>query len=189
MPLFGGNGVLGAAGGLAEDLGKPVTGDNDGESYPAHYDVARFDEFGNDSLSQGKTVEIARDEIPAGIARRWGYGRAANPANQGYAYGIFQNASGEQIHGKLVFVWENSTGRETQVVHELDTQDMDTADRYDRETQPPMPEQTDKERAEQDQSMVLLFEARTDPSSITNNYGIDSGNSECRLPATEYDVS
>lgn len=188
MGLFDNGGLLGGASAVADDIGAPATQEND-ESYPAHYDVDRFDSFGNDSLSQGKAVEIARDEIPAGIARRWGFGSAKHEANQGYAYAVLQNADGEQIHGRLVFVWENATGRETQVVHELDSQDMDTADRYDRDTQPPMPEQTDKNRAERDQSLVLLFEARTDPSTITNNYGIAAGQSECRLPATEYDLS
>lgn len=187
------NGVLGAAGSLADDLGQSPRGGNE-ESYPAHYNVDRFDSFGG-TLTEGKPVEIARDEIPAGLARRWGYGRAKNPANQGYAYGIFQNSgdgtadSEEQIHGKIIFQWENSTGRSTQVVHELDTEDMDTADRYDRDTQPPMPEQVDKNRAEQDQSLVVLFEPTTPAADIANDYAISAEFSECRLPATEYDLS
>lgn len=188
MALFD-NGVLGGSGlsDLANDLGKPKeSAAND--SYPAHYNPSRFDSFGGD-LKQGQAVEIARDTVPAGIERRFGFGSANTPQNQGYQYAVLNNASGEQIHGKLIYMWESSTGRETQVVHEESTRDMDTADRYDRDTQPPLPEQRDKNRASQDESLVVLFEATTDPANITNNYGVDAGASEARLPATEYDVS
>lgn len=188
MALFN-NGVLGDGGlaDMANDLGKPKESTAK-DSYPAHYNPERFDSFGGD-VKQGQAVEIARDTVPAGIERRWGFGKADAPHNQGYQYAVFNNASGEQIHGKLIYTWESSTGRETQVVHEEATQDLDTADRYDRDTQPPLPEQRDKNRAEQDESLVVLFEATTDPANITNNYGIDATESECRLPATEYDVS
>lgn len=186
MSLLNG-GLVNQARALAEDMGQPASGENE-ESYTHPYDPGTFDSFGTD-LTQGQAVELARDQTPAGIARRWGFGSAKHAANQGYLYGIFNNASGEQIHGKLIFQWENSTGRETQVVHEAYTNDMDTSSRYDRDTQPPMPEQVDKNRADQDESLVVLFEAATDPANITNNYGIDAGASECRLPATEYDVS
>jgi hypothetical protein len=188
MGLFD-DGMLGGGGlqELAGDLGKPQEAARD-DSYPAHYNPSRFDSFGGE-LTEGKAVEIARDTVPAGIERRWGFGRAQNPQNQGFQYGIFQNASGEQIQGVLIYQWENSTGRETQVVHEEQTNDMDTADRYDRDTQPPLPEQRDKNRAAQDEALVVLFEATTPAGDITNAYEIDAGASECRLPATEYDVS
>lgn len=189
------NGILGGGGlsDLANDLGKPKeSAAND--SYPAHYNVQRFDSFGGD-LKQGQAVEVARDTVPAGIERRFGFGKADAPDNQGYQYGIFQNSgdgtadSEEQIHGKLIYMWESSTGRETQVIHEESTQDMDTTDRYNRDSQPPLPEQRDKNKAEQDESLVVLFEATTDPADVVNNYAISADFSECRLPATEYDVS
>lgn len=182
-------GILGSGGlsDLADDLGKPKESARN-DSYPAHYNVQRFDSFGA-TLQEGEAVELARDTIPAGIERRWGFGAAKHSDNQGYQYGVFQNAAGEQIHGKLIYTWESSTGRQTQVVHEESTADMDTTDRYNRDEQPPMPEQRDKNTAEQDESLVVLFEATTPAADITNTYAIDAGTSECRLPATEYDVS
>lgn len=174
---------------VARELGRPEsTAADPADDYPKNYTPERFDEFGGD-LTQGKEVEIARDTTPAGLERRWGLGSADQPDNQGYAFGQFNNASGEQIHGHLIFKWENSTGRETEVVHEIDTRDIDTTDRYNRDQQVPVPEQTHKNKAGQDESLVVYFEAETDPANITNNYGIDAGATECRLPATEYDVS
>lgn len=196
MALFDG-GLLGGGGlaSMAEEMGRPAsTQKDDGDDYPRNYTTDRFDSFGG-ALTHGKPVEIARDMSPAGIARRWGLGSAKQPDNQGFAFGIFQNSgdgtadSEEQIHGTLIFQWENSTGRETQVVHEIDTRDIDTADRYDRDQQVPVPEQTDKNKAAQDESLVVLFEAETDPADIVNDYAISQEFSTCRLPATEYDVS
>lgn len=196
MALFG-NGILGGGGlaSVAEEMGRPVSTQQDqGDDYPRNYTPARFDEFGG-SLTQGKAVEIARDMSPAGIKRRWGLGSAKQPDNQGFAFGVFKNSgdgtadSEEQIHGTLIFQWENSTGRETQVVHEIDTRDIDTTDRYNRDMQVPVPEQTDKKKASQDESLVLLFEAETDPADIVNDYAISQEFSTCRLPSTEYDVS
>jgi hypothetical protein len=180
------NGLMGISR-QAKELGKPQEAAQE-ESYRNPLGTADFDSFGAD-LQQGEYVELANQVIPAGIERRWGYGSADQPENQGYAYGVFQNSSGEQVHVKLSFEWRNSTGRETQVVEEADSRDMDTADRYDRDTQPPMPERTDKNRATQDEEMVVKAKGLTDPGTITNNYGIDGGSSETRLPTTEYDVS
>jgi hypothetical protein len=164
------------------------TRSDEGEEYRYNYSPNRFESLGGD-LTQGKPVEVARDTIPAGVERRWGFGSAEFEANQGYAFGQFENADGEQIHGQLIFVWENSTGRETQVVTEVDTRDIDTTDRYNRDMQVPIPEQNNKNKAVQDQSMVVLFEAETDPADITNDYAIDASTSQFRFPATEYDVS
>lgn len=191
MGLLDGNGLMGG-GGLAEQarsLG--VSGEtrrDRGDEYRYNYSPNRFEELGG-SLTQNKPVEIARDTIPAGIERRWGFGSAEFEANQGYAYGKFRNPDGNTIHGNLIFVWENSTGRETQVVTEIDTRDIDTTDRYNRDEQVPIPEQTSKNKAKQDQSMVVLFEAEDDPDDVTGDYEIDAAESEFRLPATEYDVS
>lgn len=190
MPLFGNGGLLGGASKVAEEMGKPTeAADGDAESYRKPFSVGSFDQFGNDSLTQGEEVELARVRTPAGLERRWGFGRADQAENQGYAYGHFNNADGEAIHGRIGLQWENSTGRRTEVTEELDTRDMDTQDRYNRDAQPPVPEAQDKERAEQDEHLIVTFEPETDPADITNNYGVAAGASECRLPATEYDVS
>ena len=175
--------------GVANELGRPESTTNDpADDYPHNYTPDRFDEFGG-ALREGREVEIARDVVPAGIERRWGLGSASQPENQGYAYGQFKNASGEQIHGVLTFKWENSTGRQSQVVHEIDTRDIDTSDRYNRDQQVPVPEQTTKNRASQDEKMVVTFEAETPEADVTNAYEIDRDASDFRLPATEYDVS
>lgn len=184
------NGLLGGAGKLASEMGKTTeAASNSGDSYRFPLSVDDFDSFGNDSLTQGEEAEIARLRTPAGLERRWGFGSAEHEANQGYAYGTFQNASGEAIHGKVTLMWENSTGRQTEVTEELASKDMDTADRYNRDAQPPVPEAQDKEKAQQDEYLVVTFTPSTDPAGITNNYGIAAGSSETRLPTTEYDVS
>ena len=188
MGLFDG-GLLGGGGvaGVAEELGKPQDSAQ-ADSYRKPMGVEDFDTFGT-SLTEGKAVELAYWEAPAGIARRWGYGTAMAEANQGYAYGVFQNANGEQIEGTVILKWENSTGRGEQVVDEVDSKDIDTNDRYNRDEQVPIPEDTSKKRAEQDERLTVWFEASTDPDNITNSYLIDAANSEVRLPTTEYDLS
>lgn len=181
-------GLLG--GNVGKELGVSSEAHRDsGETYSKPLTVSRFDSFGTGTMQQGEEVELARVRSPAGIARRWGFGTAEAAANQGYAYGHFMNANGEAIHGILILKWENSTGRETQVATELATEDMDTSNRYDREQQPPVPEQQGKNKAEQDEHLVVSFEPETDPADITNDYAIDAASSECRIPATEYDVS
>lgn len=174
---------------VASELGRPQsTTEDPADDYPHNYTPSRFDTFGG-ALREGREVEIARDVVPAGIERRWGLGSAEAPENQGYAFGQFQNADGEQIHGILTFKWENSTGRESQVVHEIDTRDIDTTDRYNRDQQVPFPEQTQKNRASQDEKMVVTFEAETPEADVTNDYALDAASCDFRLPATEYDVS
>lgn len=188
MGLFDG-GLLGGGGvaGVAQELGKPQDSAQ-ADSYRKPMGVEDFDTFGT-SLTEGKAVELAYWEAPAGIARRWGYGTAMAEANQGYAYGVFQNANGETIEGTVILKWENSTGRGEQVVDEVDSKDIDTNDRYNRDEQVPIPEDTSKKRAEQDERLTVWFEASTDPDNITNSYLIDAANSEVRLPTTEYDLS
>lgn len=183
-------GILGGASQLANEVGQSSeAAASAGEAYRKPMTVSRFDEFGIASLQQGEEHELARVRTNAGLERRWGFGAADKPDNQGYAYGKFQNGAGEIIHGILSLKWENSTGRSQEVTEELATEDMDTADRYNRDAQPPVPEAQGKEKAEQDEYLVVTFTPETDPADITNSYSIDAGASECRLPTTEYDVS
>jgi len=178
--------------GVARELGVPEsTAKENTVSYRKPISPDDFDSFGSDLQSKGEEVEIARYQIPAGIARRWGYGRADVGAgtNQGFLFGKLQNASGEEIDGQVSFKWENATGREVEVTDEAQTQDMSTSNRYDREQQRPFPERTDKKRAVQDQYLVVTFTPSTAASDITNNYGVDKGKSEARWPTTEYDLS
>lgn len=181
-------GLTGAADTLTSELGKPSKDAKEGDSYRRPYNVGSFDEFGHD-LTQGKAVEIARNRIPAGLEQRWGYGVAQAQANQGYVWGHFRNSEGESIHGRVVLQWENSTGRESQVVQEFDSRDIDTQDRYNREEQIPLPEAQDKNKASQDEFMTVHFEAETDPSTLTGALEIDPAESEIRIPATEFDIS
>lgn len=184
------NGLLGAGSQLANEVGQSTEAANaNGDAFRKPLTVSRFDEFGHDSLSEGDKVELSRVRTPAGIERRWGYGRADREANQGYSYGHLKNGAGENIHGILSYEWENSTGRRTEVSTELASDDMATSDRYDRDTQPPMPEAQDKEKAEQDEFLVVYFTPETPAADITNAYAIDAGASEVRWPTTEYDVS
>lgn len=190
MSIFD-SGLLGN-GGLSSALetGIPEGSKNEsGESYRVPMGVEDFDEFGAGLQAAGDTVELASWEAPPGTARRFGFGRADAPENQGYLYGNLQNAAGEQIHGALTYRWRNSSGRETQVNDEAKTSDMDTANRYDREKQRPYPENTDKKRAEPFQELVVEFTPSTAAADITNDYAIDAATSEVRFPTTEYDVS
>lgn len=182
------NGLLG--GNLANEIGASTEAAKSGaDTYRKPLSPSSFDSFGAGSLTQGEEKEIARLETGSGLERRWGYGRADQAENQGYVYGHLKNASGENIYGMLIFMWENSTGRQTEVAEEIPAQDIDTADRYNRDSQPPLPEKQDKNKAEQDEFLVVRFIPDTDPADITNSYSIDKGASEARWPATEYDVS
>lgn len=186
--LFGGGGLLGGSGGLAGELGIPESTEADnGDPYEAPLTPTRFDDFGA-TLSQGRAVEIARVEIPPETSRRWGFGSAQNEANQGWLFGQFYNANDEQIHGKLIFKWENATGRQSETIAEVDTKDIDTTDRYNRDQQKPMPEATNKNKANAFQYLIVEMEAETDPSTITNDYKVAEANSDARMPTTEYDL-
>lgn len=186
--LFGGGGLLGGSGGIAEELGVPQsTNDDPADPYEAPLSPTRFDQFGA-TLSEGRSVEIARVEIPPETERRWGFGTAKNEANQGWLFGQFNNADGEQIHGKLIFKWVNATGRNEQVIAEVDTKDIDTTERYNRDQQKPMPEATDKRKAQAFQYLTVEFEAETPPADITNDYAVDLSQSDGRFPTTEYDL-
>jgi len=182
------NGLMGGLGGLADDLGKPSSGDSGGDSFGTPFGVTDFDSFGA-TLVPGQFQEIARYEVPAGTEHRWGFGTAKRPANQGYGYAELNNADGEQLHGKLSLRWENATGRRTEVATEIDSQDIDTPNRYDREQQKPIPEQVDKRKASQDQFLVVEFKATTPEADITNDYAISAAESDVRLPTTEYDTA
>lgn len=189
MALLDG-GLLDMGSSALSDLGKPASGDSDvNTSYRKPLGVGQFDNFGASSLVQGETRELARLQVAAGLALRWGFGSAEYEANQGYAYGKLNNSNGEQIHGVLTFKWENATGRESQVVEEVDSNDISTPNRYDRDQQRPFPEQTDKNRAMQDQFLVVEFTPTTDPADITNSYAVDAGSSDVRIPTTEYEVA
>lgn len=189
MPLFGKGGLLGGVS-LGDELGQSnEAATSDAEAYRKPLTVSRFDSFGAASLQEGDETELARVQTPAGLERRWGYGAADKPDNQGYAYGHFKNANDEQIHGIISLKWENSTGRRQEVSEELASEDMATSDRYNRDSQPPVPEAQGKEKAQQDEHLVVTFTPETDPANITNDYAIDASASECRLPVTEYDVT
>lgn len=190
MGLLDGGLLNGGLAQKAKEAGVPeATKKESGDSYRKPMNVGNFDSFGTSLQGQGEPVELARWEAPAGIARRWGYGRADTDANQGYLFGQFRNASDETINGTVVFKWENSTGRRTQVNDEAETGDMDTPNRYDREQQRPYPEDTDKARATENEYLVVEFVPSTDPADITNNYEIDAAASDARFPTTEYDVA
>lgn len=175
------NGLAGVINGGAAGAGRG----SGAEKYQRPLDVDDFDDFGG-SLRAGKFVEIGSLETPAGIERRWGWGDPEHEANQGYAFGVFQDSDGVQQHVKLSLEWRNSTGRRTQVVEEVDSRDMDTDDRYDRSSQIPIPERVGKERASIHQELVV----RAMPVGDTGDGDeIDAGNTVMRLPVTEYDVS
>jgi hypothetical protein len=191
MGLFDGSGMLGS-GGLqnAIETGVPQASKEEaGESYRQPMAPSDFDQFGASLSQAGEEVELASWEAPPGVARRWGFGRADAPENQGYLYGVLNNGDGEEIEGAISFEWRNATGRETQVVDEAKTSDMNTSDRYNRDKQRPMPEQTDKNRASAFQELVVMFTPETPAADITNDYEIDMASSKARWPTTEYDVA
>jgi len=175
--------------GIAADLGKPTSSDEAAPSYRKPLGVSAFDTFGATGLTQGEERELARIRTPAGLRRRWGFGTAKNDSTLGYAYGKLKNGSGEIIHGVLSLQWRAQTERNSQVVEEIDSQDINTPNRYDREQQRPIPEQTDKNKASQDQYLRITFTPVTDPANITNNYEVVAAESELRIPTTEYDLT
>jgi len=188
MALLDGGLFGGGLAGMADDLGKPQSGDSATESFGTPFGVDEFDSFGG-QLVEGQFQEIARYRVPAGTEHRWGFGTAKRPENQGYAFGQLYNANDEQLHGKISLRWENATGRETEVATEVDSKDIDTPNRYDREQQKPIPEQTDKNKARQDQYLVVEFKASTPAADIINDYEVDAAASDVRIPTTEYDVA
>jgi hypothetical protein len=194
MGLLDGNGLLGGGDGgirqLAAEAGIPEdTKNQPGESYRVPMSPDDFDSFGATLQAAGEEVELASWESSPGTARRWGYGRADAPENQGYIYGKMQNSDGEIIHGTLTYKWRNATGRQTEVNDEAKTEDMNTSSRYNRDEQRPYPEDTDKKRAGPFQELVVMFTPSTPAADITNNYAIDRTASEARWPTTEYDLT
>lgn len=193
MPLFGnGGGLLGSGGisQMAREAGVPEESKRGNtESYRVPMSPDDFDSFGATLQAAGEEVELAAWESAPGVARRWGYGRADLAENQGYLYGQLNNADGEQIHGTLSYEWRNTTGRKTEVNDEAKTEDMDTASRYDRESQRPYPEDTGKKRADPFEELVVKFVPSTPAADIANDYAIDRATSEARWPTTEYDLT
>lgn len=165
--------------GLVEDLGKSEDAARR-ESFNQNFDTGDFDYFGGDTLS-GEYTEVAEYVVPAGTEVSWGYGRAANEANQGYVYADIRDDADEEIRpGKIRLVQRNPTGRRERVVAEFALDDVDN-DRYDRSQQPPLPEQRDKPLVTQDSSIVVKI--LTDGTDT-----VDPDNSELRLPVSEYEV-
>jgi hypothetical protein len=150
-------------------------------AYNRDFNTGDFDSFGGDTQS-GKFIEVGRFKVPASTEYAWGYGSADNPENQGYLYVDLQDGSSNQIEGTIQLVQESATGRQKVVVAEYDTNRLDSS-KSDRTNMVPLPEQVDKPKVGQDSYLVLYF----DGSSGGNT--IDSGNSECIFPVTEYDLS
>ena len=173
-------GLMGLGDQLADDLGKPKEA-AEAETYEKPFSPSTFDEFGG-PVRAGREVEVARYRAPAGTEVRWGSGRAKNSDNQGYAWAQPRNEEDEPITGLWIFKWENSTGRRERVINEIQAEDIDTEDRYNRDRQKPFPEARDKPKAEQDQFLTVTFVAEEDGE-------IDADNTSCRFPATEYDVA
>jgi len=173
-------GLMNLGGNLADELGKSSSAAGS-DTYGKPFAPETFDTFGG-PVRAGKEVEIGRYRAPAGTEVRWGEGTAKNATNQGFAWAQIRDDTDIPVYGRLIFKWANSTGRSTRVVEEIDSADIDTADRYNRDKQKPFPEKTDKPAAEQDQFLVLTFVADADAT-------ISEANTSCRFPATEYDVS
>lgn len=157
-------------------------------AFSRDFGVTNFDEWGG-TLQSGKFIEIGRFRAPADTEYSFGYGRAANPSNQGYIYfdpvasGEGTGADGDEIEGTLRLVVESSTGRSQHVVADLDTAKLDSS-KSNREKMVPLPEQVGSPLATQDAYLVLKLDPR----------GSDDGkhvadDTEMIMPVTEYDLS
>ena len=164
---------------LSEVLGKPAesAGRN---SFNRELNVDNFDSFGGD-VTAGKFTEIARFRVPSDTEYAWGYGSAKNPDNQGRLFINLQNATPAEVEGTIRFTVESSTGRNTEVVSDFDTERLD-ASKTDRTQMVALPEQIGSALATEDAYLVVQMNPNASDT-------IDAGNSDVIIPVTEYDLS
>lgn len=165
----------------SEVLGKP-SGAASRNSFSREFNVGDFDEFGGD-VTAGKYVEISRFRVPANTEYSWGYGSAANAENQGYLYVDLRNnaTTPAKVEGTIRFTVESSTGRNTEVVADFDTERLD-ATKSDRGSMVPFPEQVGSAVASEDAYMTIRMSPNVSDTIV-------AGNSDVIIPATEYDLS
>lgn len=157
-----------------------ATDDSNAPSFSRDFNIGDFDSFGGD-VTEGKFVEIARFKVPADTEYSFGYGAARNPENQGYIYIDLQNGTPGAVEGTLRLKVESSTGRNAEVVKDLDTETLD-ATKTNREEKVPLPEQVDSPVATQDAYLVMELNPSNDDT-------IDQTESDIIVPITEYDFS
>jgi hypothetical protein len=167
---------------LGDITGKPNQSE-EAESFSREFNVGDFDEFGGD-ITPGKYIEVARFRVPSDTEYSWGYGKASAPENQGYFYVDLQSGTPNPVNGTIRFIVESSTGRNTEVVADYDTERLD-ASKTNRNKQVPFPEQVSSALATEDAFLIVKLDA----SSSNTDQNVDSSNSEVIIPATEYDLS
>lgn len=167
---------------LGDVTGKPNQSES-ADAFSREFNVGDFDTFGGD-VTAGKYIEIARFKVPADTEYSWGYGKASAPENQGYLYVDLQSGTPNPVEGTLRFTVESSTGRNTQVVADFDTERLE-ASKTNREKQVPLPEQVSSALATEDAFLVIQLNAAPGNTDQT----VDDGESEVIIPATEYDYS
>lgn len=169
---------------LGDITGQPNSSANR-NAFSRELNVGDFDSFGG-SVTDGKYVEIFRLQVPADTEWSWGYGSAKNPENQGYLYvDLMDNSSTPvAVDGQLRFVIESSTGRNTEVVKDIDTERLDQS-KTNRQQMVPFPEQVQSSLATQDAYLV----GKLDPVSSNDGDTVSGANSDVIIPASEYDLS
>jgi hypothetical protein len=177
------NNISGQAERIADTLGvDPESGSNEAPAFNRDYTAGSFDSFGG-SVDSDQFYEIARFQVPASTEYAWGYGRAANPENQGYLYVDLQDSS-DPVEGTLRLMQESATGRQTLVVADFDTTTLDGS-KTDRTQRVPLPEQVNNPKVGKDSYLVVELETNSDTGSTT----VNTSNSDVVFPVTEYDLS
>lgn len=174
--------VFGLNNGVANQLSETLGADPESASRNAFnrdFNVNNFDDFGGD-VTAGKYTEIGRFRVPSSTEYAFGYGRAANPENQGYLYVDLQNKTPAAVEGTIRLELQSATGRTSTVIADFDTEKLD-ASKTDRTQQVPLPEQVSDPLASEDSFLVLKFDPNTDDT-------VSAADSEVIIPVTEYDL-
>jgi hypothetical protein len=172
-----------SGGDVSETLGDVVGRSEESatrQAFSRDFNTENFDSFGGD-VTPGKFIELARFQVPSDTEYAIGYGRAANPENQGYQFVDLQDGTPSAVEGTLRYKVESSTGRQSEVVADFDTERL-SASKTNREQQVPLPEQVGSSLATEDSFIVLELDAA---SSAT----VSASNSEVIIPLTEYDLT
>jgi len=142
----------------------------------SHFSIA---DEGTKDIQAGEENTIGEFTVPAQETYRWGYGRT-DSINQGYAYADIRNEDDEEVHGDFWFVQIDATGDNRMVVERVNVDSL-RGDKYDKELQLPLPEQTNYPEVGENSRLRLVFVPREDET-------VDYDNSEVRLPTSRRKV-
>lgn len=142
-------------------------------------------------VTVGDETPIVKFRVPAGREYSWGFGSAQFEANQGYMDGeiLIEDGSGgtESAVGTVILEQRSSTGRNQEMVTEVENKDLPAGNT--RDSKEPLPEQDDFDLVTQDSYLVVSFSPDSDEYTDQNSVVVDPQASSLSIPVTEYDLT